>query len=115
MQVKKRVKKKPVYPVGRYIAAKRTALGMQQIELATRIGANNSAVSNWECEENNPGCEFFPRLADVFGCTIDELYGYIPASVPNEKAEFLRLLDELDDHDREVLKITMHGMAARHK
>ena len=114
MQVKRR-KKTPVYPVGKHIAVKRNAAGMSQIDLASRLGVTNFAVSNWECEENNPGCDVFPMLADVFGCTIDELFGYVAATTPPQRAEFLRLLDELDQHDCDTLLVTMSHMAERHK
>ena len=52
----------------------REARGMNQTQLAERMGVLQSAVSNWETETALPRARQLPKLAEVLECTIDELY-----------------------------------------
>lgn len=47
---------------------------MTQEALAEKLGGSFQAVSKWETEKAAPDITFLPRLADVFGCSIDELF-----------------------------------------
>ena len=53
----------------------RLAAGLTQIELATRINVNQTAVSQWERGTAMPSCDKLPEIADVLNCTIDALCG----------------------------------------
>ncbi len=53
----------------------REKLGMTKSELAQIMGVDASAVTRWETGEAMPRASKLPKLADLFGCTIDELYG----------------------------------------
>ncbi len=48
---------------------------LTQKELADKIGNVQRNVSNWENGTSEPDCETLLRLADVFGVTLDELFG----------------------------------------
>lgn len=56
------------------IAELRKARGMSQFQLAVAVGVTTSAVAAWELGRNTPRLEIAAKLAEVFGCTIDELY-----------------------------------------
>ena len=49
--------------------------GMTKSELAQTMGVDLAAVSRWDSGEAMPRASKLPKLADLFGCTIDELYG----------------------------------------
>ncbi len=57
--------------------------GMSQGAIASALGITAQAVSKWERGESAPQWGMAPKLAELFGCTIDELYGLDP---PKEKA-----------------------------
>ena len=57
------------------IKEKRIAAGLTQVQLAERVGVNQSAVAQWECGRATPKGELLPKLADILGCTIDALFG----------------------------------------
>lgn len=61
--------------IGKNIKEKRTALGMSQATLAKRIGVATSLVWHWENGYTRPNVFNAWNLADLFGCTIDELCG----------------------------------------
>ena len=60
--------------LGKTIAARRKALSMTQEELAQALGVTNQAVSKWEQDSCCPDIQLLPRLADLFGTTIDALF-----------------------------------------
>ncbi len=57
------------------IREKRIAAGLTQIQLAEKVGVNQSAVAQWECGRAAPKAELLPKLAEILGCTIDALFG----------------------------------------
>ena len=57
------------------IACYRRKLGLTQEALAQRLGVTNQAVSKWESGQSCPDIALLPVLADLFGITIDELFG----------------------------------------
>jgi len=37
---------------------------------------DKSTISKWETGKSAPTFEMLPKVAELYGCTIDELYGY---------------------------------------
>ena len=60
---------------GARIAAWRKELGLTQEGLAEQLGVTNQAVSKWESDQCCPDITLLPALADLFGVSIDELFG----------------------------------------
>ncbi len=52
----------------------RKSTGMQQRQLADRMGVAQNTISNWETERYLPPSDQLPQLAQVLGCKIDELF-----------------------------------------
>ena len=52
----------------------RMAGNMKQTELAEKLGVTQGTVSYWESDGAFPPSRFLPKLASIFGCTIDELF-----------------------------------------
>ena len=50
--------------------------GRKQEDLADALGITSQAVSRWESGGSYPDMEIMPSLANYFGVTIDELFGY---------------------------------------
>lgn len=49
--------------------------GMTQAQLAKALELKSpSTVTMWESGDRNPISEILPRLAEVLGCTVDDLY-----------------------------------------
>ena len=59
--------------MGRMIAEKRKELGMTQLELAEKMGVTDKAVSKWERDLSCPDVNSLPKLAEIFGMSVDEL------------------------------------------
>jgi len=54
----------------------RERANLQQSQIAERMGVVQSAVANWENEIALPRARQLPLLAQVLGCSIDELYNH---------------------------------------
>ena len=62
--------------LGRKIRELRHRDGRTQEALAESVGVTPQAVSRWEANGCYPDMEMIPAIANYFGITIDELFGY---------------------------------------
>ena len=62
--------------IGSKIRELRRRSGATQEMLANALGITSQAVSRWEAEGSYPDIELIPSIANYFGVTIDELFGY---------------------------------------
>lgn len=51
----------------------REAAGMSQQELAEKMKVTQSAVAKWENGETRPRVDKLAEMAELFGCSMDEL------------------------------------------
>jgi transcriptional regulator with XRE-family HTH domain len=61
--------------MGQRIRELRDAHGLTQEQLAHEVGVTVKAVYMWERGTRTPHLKQAARLADILGCTIDELAG----------------------------------------
>lgn len=58
--------------VGNTIAELRKKNGFTQTDLAQKLGISSKTVSKWENGNGYPDIVFFPKLASLFGVSIDQ-------------------------------------------
>ncbi|MCD7945904.1 MAG: helix-turn-helix domain-containing protein [Clostridiales bacterium] len=63
------------FDLGGRIASLRRAKGWTQEKLARALGVSNQAVSKWESNLCCPDVQLLPEITDLFGVTLDELFG----------------------------------------
>lgn len=81
---------------------------LTQKELADKIGNVQRNVSNWENGTSEPDCETLVKLADVFGVTLDELFGRNESDITNtvkSDYSFYKQLKRLNEKQTEALKL----------
>ena len=59
--------------MGMMIASKRKELRMTQLDLAEKMGVTDKAVSKWERDLSCPDVNSIPKLAEIFGMSVDDL------------------------------------------
>ncbi len=64
------------YQLGETLRVLRSRDGKTQEELAKALGVTAQAVSRWETGSCYPDTELLPAIANLFGVSIDELFGY---------------------------------------
>ena len=81
------------------IAELRKSAGMTQGALAEKLGVTFQAVSKWENGLAMPDITFLPRLSEIFGVTVDSLFGLAAPRAPKEESgpAKARVLDWDDD------------------
>ena len=97
--------------LGSVISKYRKELGITQESLAQQLEVTNQAESKWESDQCCPDVMLLPRLADIFGISIDELFGREPKEKPVQTVAGLPWED--DGNLRGVLykgwKLVGHG------
>lgn len=70
--------------LGKRISTRRRAMGMTQEQLAEKLGVTAQAVSKWENDQSCPDITTLPRLAEIFGISVDTLLGRTEQEVVHE-------------------------------
>ena len=52
----------------------REAAKLTQKEAGAKLGVGQSAVSMWETGESRPKTEILPKIAEVYECSVSELF-----------------------------------------
>ncbi len=84
--------------IGVKIAELRRAHNMKQDELAEMLGVTPQAVSKWENGASMPDISLLPKIAQIFGVTIDDLFGVNNTPKPDVQmlpAEKRKSFDEM--------------------
>ena len=63
-----------IYELSNRIYELRTQKGLSQKELGAILGVSNKAVSKWENNANTPDIALLPKIANLFGVSIDALF-----------------------------------------
>ena len=68
--------------MGETISTLRKEKGLTQKELADQLNITDKAVSKWERDAACPDTQLIPKLAEIFGVSIEELMNANSAAVP---------------------------------
>lgn len=82
--------------IGENIRALRQRKMLTQEQVAVHLGVSSQAVSKWETSANTPDIALLPALAELFGVTIDALFGRelrsVPEGLPQEDDGVIRII-----------------------
>ena len=78
--------------LGIMIASLRKEQGLTQLELAEKMGVTDKAVSKWERDLSCPDVNTIPKLAEVFGISVDELMQVKAASLDGGKKDITPMI-----------------------
>ena len=62
----------------------RDAAGLRQVDIARKLRVDQSAVSHWELGKTKPVRKYHKPLANMLGCTVDDL---LQAVTPEAQGE----------------------------
>lgn len=96
--------------LGSNISLYRRQKGMTQEQLAQKLDVTNQAVSKWETDQCCPDVVLLPQLADIFGVSIDALFGRETAK---QKPKDLPWKDDNALHIAVFVGHTLVGAASR--
>jgi len=88
------------------IVSHRKRLNLSQEQLAEKAGVKKfTTVSNWERGANLPNIETLFKLCDIFGITMDEMYGVNTAEVTDNRATAETLREQYGDKAVHLIRI----------
>ncbi|QRG65285.1 helix-turn-helix domain-containing protein [Brevibacillus choshinensis] len=101
--------------LGSRLKTKRKQLKFTQVDVAKRLGIDNTTVSKWESDTYEPDIDTLKKLADLYQTTTDFLSGKEPLSLNNPSASndnedsrmglaFITGGDDLTEEEVEYLK-----------
>lgn len=93
----------------------RKKAGLTQRELAEKLGVKNTAVSNWESGNNSVDIDTLVLACDIFGITLNEIYGKYSAPAPaleSDEAELVENYGKLNREGKDILLNTSRGLVA---
>ena len=78
--------------LGMMISSLRKEKGMTQLELAEKMGVTDKAVSKWERDLSYPDLNSIPKLAEIFGVSVEYLMQNRLESQREEKKDITPLV-----------------------
>ena len=78
--------------LGMMISSLRKEKGMTQLELAEKMGVTDKAVSKWERDLSYPDLNSIPKLAEIFGGSVEDLMQNRLESQREEKKDITPLV-----------------------
>nr|WP_308658277.1 helix-turn-helix transcriptional regulator [uncultured Agathobacter sp.] len=86
--------------IGKKIKAARTNAGINQRDMAVKLGITNSTYSNYENVYSEPPVEIILKFCEIIGISFEDLLGQKVATSKNATvrtfADFLAILIDLD-------------------
>ena len=79
--------------MGEIISTLRKEKGMTQKELADRLNLTDKAVSKWERDAACPDTQLLPKLAEIFGVSIEDLMNAKSAAAPAKHNKVENMID----------------------
>ena len=91
--------------IGKYIASKRKALGLTQVQLAEKLGMSNKSVSKWERGVCLPDVSVYMELCEILGISLNEFIA----------GEDLRQESVVSQSEENLLQITRDSKLRKRK
>ena len=95
--------------IGKFIAEKRKAKNLTQLQLAERLYVTDRAVSKWECGRCLPNSSIMLELCEVLGISVNELLAGKELEMENySKQAELNLLETIkqkEESDKRLLRL----------
>ena len=66
---------------GEHMRIARDNVNLKQVDVREKIGISNQNLSKWENGDAEPCIEDSIKLADLYGITLDELFGHKPTGI----------------------------------
>ena len=94
--------------IGKFIAQRRKAAGLTQLQLAEKLNITDRAVSKWETGKALPDSSIMLDLCDILDITVNDLLNGEVVTMENyeKKTEemLLEMVKEKEERDRMLLK-----------
>lgn len=94
--------------LGQTIASLRKQQGMTQLQLAEELNVTDKAVSKWERDLSCPDVHTLPRIAELFGVSVDEL---MQGAQENAQPDAEAPTQKEEPEWKKLIPLICHGVA----
>ena len=95
--------------IGKFIAEKRKAKNLTQLQLAERLYVTDRAVSKWECGRSLPDSSIMLELCEALDISVNELLTgeELKMETYNKQAEenLIKMIKEKEESDKRLLNL----------
>ena len=95
--------------IGKFIAERRKAADLTQMQLAERLNITDRAVSKWETGRSLPDSSLMLELCDILGISVNDLLCGEVISMDSYSKEtnqkLIELIKEKEQNDRQLLTL----------
>lgn len=91
------------YLFGNFLCSLRTEKGLSQTQLGSMLGVTNKAVSKWENGRTKPNTSLFPKLSEILGVSVEELFA---CRRFEENSELIALREQLNAKRRKYAMLS---------
>lgn len=95
--------------IGQFIAERRKAIGLTQMQLAEKLGLTDRAISKWENGRSMPDSSIMLDLCEILKINVNDLLCGEVVSMDNYNKELeknlLEMIEQKEEHDRQLLKM----------
>lgn len=92
----------------------RSAAGLNQQQLADRLGVSRAAVAGWETEHSRPDLDLVPALCRALGLSLSSFFGVREGISRNERSLLLAFRG-MEESDRQALLWQAEALMQRRK
>ena len=95
--------------IGEKLKAARISCGMTQQEVANKIGRKQPIIGHWETGYSQPDANTLFMLCDIFGTTVDEVFGFNKDRpfISSKDKSLLNKYHSLDLHGQQTVNIVL--------
>ena len=95
--------------IGRFIAERRKAANLTQMQLAEKLNITDRAVSKWETGKSMPDSSIMPELCDILNISLNDLFNGEVIVKENYKEKSEKLIIEMakqkEESDKKLLTL----------
>ena len=95
--------------IGKFIAERRKACALTQVQLAEQLGITDRAVSKWETGRALPDASVMMSLCEILGITVNDLLSGEVVLMENYNKEMektlLELVKQKEESDKRLLRV----------
>ena len=102
---------------GRYatvIREKRTAAGLNQQQLAERLGVSRAAVAGWETGHGRPDLDLIPKLCRTIGISLGAFFG-VREGLTSAERSLIMTCRSMEEDDRMAIRWQAEALAQRRR
>ena len=96
------------------IRAARNAQGMNQAELAERLGVSRNTVAGWETGHSRPDLDTVPALCKVLHLTLSQFFG-VRSGIAASERQLLETFRGLEQADQEAIRWQMEALLEKRR